>query len=493
MDKISKYLIRDIKESIDINFMSKYEESFEGKSFSNFYVDMINELLTPTLSTADIKEMKNHYVKTLRRTKRRWFDYVKKELSPNYKKQYRFILKQIMDYKQQYIKYKDNSFIIHDIDKFKDEKLIEIEKWAVDDSFLITDFLYLNNYNESNIVKAFKNDLKYLIVMIIFDKYDSNIHSVITERPNSMINKPLFGQRERGKTRGKIIEIDDDRELVSEYTVGNNFQLQTVVSEKEIKKITESKHNIKLENWHNTDEKDSELYDYISMKRGKLFLTQKVVIVEISDICKKLYGQALTKQKILTEKRVLKLGGSRLIGDIEYPDIPDMENDRFVFHYFQYTKITTDQQTGKRIAIFKYTDSVYDEFLNKQTVKIYSDHMKNFELPFSREILFALQQLRINCYKKDQSYLISLPYDFFLFQFRFSSQNVKDTLKLIEKSLQELKDKGIVVKDFKKSNKSDFEIKLFELTDFEIHDFIDNNDNDDNYVYDEKILIDKPV
>ncbi|WP_459195646.1 hypothetical protein [Wukongibacter baidiensis] len=477
MDKISKYLIKEIRISIDQNYINRYEESFGDNLFDKLFEEIINDLLSPSLSTDDIREMKNYYVKTLRRTKDRWFTNVKKELKPDYSKSYKYILKQLQDYHEQYLKYKDDKFLITDKDLFTQTKLDAIKNWSKKDEFLISDFIYLNNLNKTSILKAYKNDLKYQIIMHIVNKYDCNIHSIITEKPKSIINKPIFGQRSKGTKNGVIVDNGNDRQLINEYNTGD-LTVRTIISENFIKGIDKEsdKYNMKLENWQTLDDKDSKLYNFINSRRSKLFLTTKMVIVEIEDIARFLYGSRGTKQKKLAEKRVIKLGGTRLEGEISYDH---KENDVFTAGFFQKAIVTTDPYSNKRVAIFHYPEDEYKQFINKQTVKIYSDKINNFENPLSNELIFTLQQERIKCYEENKSYKIIRPYESFLYQFRFPSQNKRENLKFIEDSLDELK--GVIIKNYDRINKSDFEIELIELTEYEIHDFIQQKD--DNHLY----------
>lgn len=474
MSNLSKYMVNDIYKAIDQKFIDRYNEYLgKEKSFKDFYNDVLEDYLSQDLSRDEVREMKNHAKRHLNRTKKRWYENVKneKESPPDDPSKYKYILKQVEEYKSLY-KYNIDVINIDDFDKFMQEQLLKVRNWAFDENLLLTDFQYLCNLYTSSIERAFINDLKYLIINIVMNKYDGIINRVISERPEFVANNPIFGERDKLINNGEICVTNDIRTLINEYEVEDDYIIRTVINENDINQIPKEL-NLKLSNFQSLDEKDSMLFDYINAHRDKSFIKTRKVTIELGNTAKYLYGSNGKKHRELTEKRALRLHSCSISGIIKKEG--KVKDTYFKVNLFDSAIIKTDDENSKRYIEFIYTNTLYNQIIDSKTVKIYKDQIQNFSNSLSFVIIYPLQKDRIECYTDKTDYTKEYDYKYFRRKFRFKSKSKEQNMTIISNSLKELKTNKVIVKDYKKIGDSKFEIEFYPLSEVEIHDFIDNS------------------
>jgi hypothetical protein len=253
--------------------------------------------------------------------------------------------------------------------------------------------------------------------------------------------------------------------LYDEYSFGENQFIQTIISPEEGDEIMLSKVS-------RLDEKDSSIIQYTLNQRDERFYTDKRIIVDLRELVHAVYHSESDKAYNLVKERLKKIGRYRIEGKIKNSN-QDVYRE-FLFNFFQSVIIKKDVATGRTYAEILFSDILHEQYINNQTVQIYSHFMKKLENPISRILIYAFPMERLESYLNEENCRKSFDYNYFSNKIRFRSKRIETNLKLVEASLKEFKEHQILIEEYKRVG-TGFEIILIPLSDYEKQDFFSSS------------------
>ncbi len=475
MAEISSYLINQISSKINKKLkklcfeylIDDNGEQTKEALFEEFIGQFIKEIFPDRSKKNVIKQLRTSTYRNMLKTKKRWGDIVETdEINFNNGNDEKSFSKEIQAWNA-YValmgeEKAKTDFNAESIDEFIHNKVTEVKDWCKNKEKYVTDFIYLESKSDTQIKKALNLDLTYNIINILIDDYDGELYSSLISRANSFIDRPIFADGKEKLDLKPFSDLSSDKEyieLYNDYIVDDELVIRTVLNNTLDKNIF-TRTNYAL------DDKDSAIIDYFCLNIDNSFYKDRTVVVDVGDLVNYVYKSQSKFSYEEIERKVLRLGSYRINGLVKKDG--KIKDSLFVIGFFQNASITTDE-TGKRLAKLMFTEPLYQQIINRKTVKVYSSQIKSFAYSVSKILIFPLQKERVDCYTLKKRTSIC-NYTWFKLRIRFRDRKKENNLKLIEKSLQEFKDNNIIVQDYKRS-KDSFEIIWLPLTKYEEIDF----------------------
>lgn len=331
------------------------------------------------------------------------------------------------------------------------ERIDELKKWSEDKKSLLSNYPYIKFKSNTQIQKSITYDLINIIGDTIMAKYDGKIQGMIVEEPSSLVDFPIFS--DGGKmplSEKEVKEKEEELEYYNDYIPGDEFKLRTFVSSV----LVENKKQIRY-----LDDTDREIFDQVMKQKSSLFATQRKIFVNIGQIVKNAYNSDNSKNYNAVASRLLKMGNMRF-------EVKRSESNTVSFGIFDYVDIEYNKWTAE----ITVNETIHQEYLNKETIRMYKDVIKKLELPLSKSLIFILQKERFLRYSTKQSYKQWYDYSFFSHKLQLKRSKLAN-YKLIEASLKEIAEHEVAVKSFYRKSDT-FYIEYYEVLPHEIEDLI---------------------
>ena len=454
-DEIRAHInIPDIQEC----FKEKDENAIIEKIYNESYVS--NEIYENSFITNELEVKESLRINKKRRnqTKKRWVQSSIKDYEKGTSKK----LKELrLEYEEltYFYEEKAKSNLVHKFlgenpQDIIEETILQLKSWCDDPNSYLANYPYILEKSNSQIEKALTADITVLLGDLLLRKYNGKIQDVIVEKPYSYVDHPVFSE-----VRGKL-ELEE--ELTEDENVKHYYNDYNVTPDYNAQMIVESEY-AQQKQVGVLDKTDERIFAEVLNHRNGLFATKRKIFVEVGKIIKALYkSDNLNTYKLVAERLVKMRNVSFNI----------ITKDRYLaFGLFDYVDVRDED--GVWMAEITVNEQIYQEYLNKQTIRMYKAVIQKFELPISRILIFALQKERF-LGKDDQPNKQVYPYIFFLAKVRFKNKNRKENFKLIENSLQEMVSNGICIKEFKRVGDS-FHIEYIPITEYEVEDLLDSS------------------
>jgi len=453
MSKLPKYFIMQVWEVIDehINIEGVLNYFTGEDKFS-----IIQKIYDNSFINDEIKENLRNNRKRRNQTKKRWVQgAIKDYKKPNTKspkeltEEYKFLKSSLENYGetgfQEFFRKQTPEEVI-------EERIEILQNWCNDTNSYLSNYFYMKKKADSQIEKAVVADIVIIIGDLLMKKYDGNIQDVIIEKPYSYVSHPIFSEG-----RGKLdlsedtIKQDMSNYRYNDFNPTSEYTLRILVAQE----YSEKKQVGLLDN---TDEK---IFSEVLKYRNELFATQRKVVVEIGQIVKNLFKSKSVENYKLVQERLLKMVNMKF--NVFH------KGGILVFGLFETLKI--DYNTEGWVAEVTVNDHIYQEYLNNQTIRMYKDSIKRFELPLSRSLIFALQKERFLRYSQNKSYEQVYSYNFFASVLRFKNGNRKDNYNQLKAALEEIVEHGAGIKSFAYEGDK-FKIEYIPVTQYEVEDLL---------------------
>lgn len=481
--QIPKALISEICETLGqknkekmISFLFADEDSlindreYHEELFNNYLINLIKSIFfsSDNLNGDELKslasEVRTSYFRKKQMTKKNWYKALLRDIERNTKTplhQEVEVLKKLLEReenKENIIKaFVGNEAAISTPEELIQYRLQEIEIWVKDKSSLLVEYPYLETKAKYQLQKAFNTDLIYITSKILVNKPKN----WITKYPEEPAQYPVFADGPISKKGNLRINPETkQRELYDEITLsdGNKF-IYSFVQANDDEKIKISK----LPFLDDTD--NTIILQILNNIDQQLFYTEKKVRVDFLEIVKKAYKSTSNKAYRLTESRILNLTKFQFEGEIVDKEKKERVK-KFSFNFFQSAEIIKDPVTGRIFVEVVFSDRLHQQYINDQTINIYSHIIEKLENGYSKILVFAFQKERIDAYLQNRPPRKMYEYSFFADRIRFRSKKIETNLKLIQSSLEEFVALNTLISDFKRVGQG-FEIKLIPLTENE--------------------------
>lgn len=446
-----------------------YQELFE-----NYLKNLIASTFFNNDDIIDIAaEIRSSYYRKRQLTKKNWFKALQRDVENNKKTpihQEIEVLKKLLDReknKEEVIKiFSGNASDIKEPEDLLKIRLKEIENWSKDKTTLLSDYPYLETKSKYQLERAFEVDLISIASEILANKP----RNWVFKYPEEPARYPVFADGTFSKKGNLRINPDTKkRELYDEITLsdGNKF-IYSFVQANEDEKVTISRLPF-------LDDIDNAIILHILKNIDQqLFYSEKKVRIDFRDIVIEAYKSDSNKAYRLTESRILNLTQYYFQGEVVNKENQERVK-KFSFNFFQSAEIAKDPATGKLYVEIVFSDRLHQQYINDQTINIYSHIIDKLENKISKILVFAFQKERIDAYLQGRPIRKTYDYNFFSDRIRFRSKKVETNLNLIQSSLEEFVTLNILINGYKRVGNG-FEIHLMPLTEDERIDlFSDSN------------------
>lgn len=424
-----------------IDNLTKVESfPFFEKYLSTDFESVVSMIYQEKFKDKDIKEVMRTLKKDyINKTKHRWAkkaikDYQmgtnkkrKKELAGEWESLVSYIDKNGLQLFQK-------QFDCQSLEELMQQKINTLLAWSSNENLFLADYLYFHQKTKNQIEKALLLDLTKVLGIVLEQELLNDEYEVIVESPYSTIENPFFGN-----TRGKMKLTDDilnkeGKNYISHtYHSGDGVDYEFLVD-----KEYGEKHKYKVPD---IDWFDGQIFLEVMSKRDELFATQKTINVTIGDLVRALYNSDGEKNYKAIEERLHKL---------KYFSLTKVIGNKSVsYGIFDYIEIDT-APNGTRVAEIHVNESIYRDYIDRQTVRMYKNRLADLKLEASNHLIFLMQKERIMCYKAQSDYTINRDYWHFSKRIRFKKRNKQANLLEIEEALEELIKEKLVVQSYKR-------------------------------------------
>ncbi|MED0951243.1 hypothetical protein P4T70_24645 [Bacillus mobilis] len=459
-----------IKKVIDKISKTTLLEKMEDKNLGDIE-DIISYIYKEHFENKDAKETLIKVKKdSVNRTKRRWTqnaikDYDKKVNRKN-KKELLGEFELLNDY---YEKNGKELFLKQFNSHPNPESVIEERKqlllvWSESDEKSLSSYPYLHQKTKKQVETAIFTDITMIVGMTLLEEernsYSTNI---VVESPFSAIEYPIFGN-----VRGKV-KVNDNKEkntnesdfYADEYSLSDGNKFDILISKDYVDELN---HNVK-----DLDPFDYKLFLEVMSHRDETFTTQRTIIVTIGDLVKKLYTSDGKKNYTAVSERLLKMGNFRFTNMKDDGEV----NLVGVFSDVKLTPISN----GNVVARIVVADSMYQNYIQRQTVLVYKQKVDELKVDLAHHLVFVLQKERMICYQTSGSYKISRDLIYFAGSIRFKKRSKPENIKEIEKAFDEIIEKQIIVKAYRRIRDT-FHIEFYPVEEQEAKDLLETNYKD---------------
>mgnify|MGYP007098875618 CR=1 FL=1 len=482
---ISKIAILEIKEKAFEEVgdcYRKHIEDYVGLNIDEFLDFVLQELENEVKDLVEIdRDILAVFEKNIRATKRRW---VNKELNGG-KGLYKEVeviatdvyekLKQKNSEEQFYEIYEAKT----PIDLMK-KRVIELNDWAQDINKHIASYRYIEYKKEYQIKRAIINDIKYIGLKILKEKYPTgnveknNDKKEILQFPETLrfpinyTNRSNIKLRKADKNLIESLEeidknlIDGKEYLIDKYYIDDERIFHSLVA-------TELLEDIATEAVLSTlNATDIKVLMYLLSARDQLFYKTGEIIVETSEIVEEIYksDNAGNYQAVRNSIHRLSSINSGVFTS------SSMGFSVKIIDYFKILVSDNVEQIKVRIN-FK----IVDDFVKSRTINMYKDIIANFKQDSAKILIFHLQRHRIAFLsdpKNEKKQWISCNMSFFRSALYFNNKKKNANIKVIEKALDEIVKSGITVKSYVRKGDV-FYINFYPMSEKEKKDLLIDN------------------
>lgn len=410
---------RVVKETVKI-LKQTYGERIESIApyLDNYVTDIFENSLTHIDKQAKLKKISTN----IYRTKKRWADKV------------------IDEYKQ----YQENTLTVKKIkvyamltERYHNELISEVSKWQSNKETGLLSFPGFEILTQTQKKQALEKDT-IIIAGEIFKKEEQKEKKVY-ESVNSMIDLPIFGSG--NKNRLGINSEEKFDESGNRFFAVDNLPGQANSPEPTTMYIDERFLKDLNAMVPDLNSQDYELFNDILQFRDYRFGTTHTIEVPLRALVELSFKeQHYSKRHFeLIKKRLLKLGYYRV----------STKNDRGdIILYGAFSDVIIEKRDGEEYAICTVTNTIFNAFLNHEITSIYNEKLPKLKGTIAYKLVFYLQKERLIAYQAHIDNPVKIEWKRFLTTIRLLGRTKREKIKEISTALQEIKDLGIILKDY---------------------------------------------
>lgn len=449
MSRYAKQLIAEISEHLDSEIVDFFDET---KETYQYIVDSVPDLVEYTLEETaegkttkeDLRKVYDSMMRNRRRKKARWMEKLENDVKTIPKTDLRFPFSRLVGQKSFLTKAQWKSFYgDKTLDDLINEQMLVAKEWLAQPNSYFVSFPGIHSHSVSRIFESLVSDTLLCMYQYISEQYDGSIENYFLPFPKNLIGFPLFAPK-----RVKLTTtLNDDNTVVENYDYGEGVletstRLQTV--------------NDQLSSM---DQNDLKIL-YTSLQNLDVdFYTTRQARVKKRTLVKQLHGRPSKKHYDMMEEHCHKLSKYNF-------SVTSNGKKKVSFNLIDSVDTSDPDE-----VVFTYGTLLYNSIIANEITNIKSANLQLLELNLSAILYQSLFRERIILSTKDTSEMAELaadyPYAFFSSNVRFPNQSKKKNMDLIEESLKEFMEKGIVVKSFERKASTQFRICFYPLSEDE--------------------------
>lgn len=472
MKYVPRIVYTEISDNLGDEFKTKiYKYLFSDEHITQIlFEDYLKTLIDPVFFNEDIvdfNELRNSFHRRRQQTKKRWVQGIISDLEkgkPNPISEEANWLSKMLERKQDKESI-EALFKTTDPEIFIQQKIEELQSWAENHDTMISEFPYLDSKRLNQLEKAFNLEILFITSDYLAELAKNPNRRWITEHPNEMVGASAAFQLSTKTIKANASFTENQQmELYDSYKLSDGSWIVSILQPDE-------NDDVQLDKFSALDNKDWDIIGIIFGSIGERFYKEKIVVVDIRNIVKEIYNSEGSRAYSMTEERLKKIGRFRIEGRVLNQNKERKES--FLINFFQTVRMIKDEVSGRSYVEITVHDKIHQQFIDRQTVQIYSHLLKKIETPVSRILIYAFQKERMDAYLEQRPMRKTFDYNYFHDRIRFRSKKVEANLKLIQESLKEFCEMNVIVSSFKRVG-SGFEIQLHPITEDEKQDYFNS-------------------
>jgi hypothetical protein len=427
--------------------------------------DFVEAIVLDAFLGKNTNDVRSHVLKNqFQKTKKRWYQALKKsiEIDEGKKKKTELLGEIEIGKEIEKLHGVEGFKKIYQVDSYeelKELRLKQTEEWTIDKSKKLIDYFYIRDKTKNQIEKALVVDITLTICDVLLKEFNGDLNDIVIVEPDFFVEHPV-----KTESKGKLnlskeaINVDDRTYYYEEYQPSSAYSFLTLIDKTFLE-------NPEIENKYlkSLDDTDWQIFVEVMKRQTLDFVRERQIFIDIGDIVKKVYQSDNSKNYKMIVTKLQKMA------NITFNVIQD--DKLVVFGIFDNFEVERYSDGGRK-ALITVNDKIHQQYINDQVTRMYSDKINKFELETSKKLIFPLQKQRINCYLTGSDYTTAFTYDSFMHKMRFNgSRKKRDTIRLIENSLQEFVDKGVTIKGYKRIG-DEFHIEFLPIETYEVEDLI---------------------
>lgn len=324
-------------------------------------------------------------------------------------------------------------------EELREKRIEELTNWVQDDDMSMLSFRYISGKKVGQLERAVTNDIKFYAMKYMNE--NSPKHEIVSV-PNLMTgNFPVDASNRMKYKKDSLVTKGERKYFMNKIVAENGTSFESYL-DMEVLKEEFMEDFIRLFNVT-----DLSIFQYVMTLVDENFYSTGEIIAEIGDIVRN--SNAFTSDG---KKNYMAAKASLHKMEHISSGVVDSSLRGFSFSIFSDIEIFTSSDTGKEIARIWVSRNIINAYIKNQTVKMYKHIINGFSLNSSKVLIYALQGQRIISSmgtKEGEPIIFRTNISFFKGSLIFPNQRKREQIKLIEKTLTEIKESNITLKDFK--------------------------------------------
>ncbi len=444
----------EIYNRFEEKFIKFINEDFDA--FYNSIMSDIKNLNDKAVAEIGFKNLK----RTMLTTKKNWNKKTINEKDSAFNTELTFVQLQYDKMKNGIITENEfeSKFRCKDIVEYKDRILTYLNDWENDENKLLTEYMYFNFRQKRSMKVAFKNDILKLSSNYFKDIKITRVPSIIGDMAIDTTNRISYlSTEDKDKMeKNEIISVPStiDKLIYSDKDSQNELLLK--LEHETFIKIKNGEENgsvgdmvakmaiLKSLKTFNSFDKKIILYFYQHFYE---VFTGKKIEKYIADIVQDLGLKNQTKYRDMVENSIAKIASMKISHNFE---------GHFINGVFFEAKI--DQVDGRRKATVYLSGIIEDVFIKDNTINFYDTIYNNLSAD-SQQLAVLFQKNRMKRALEKNGYNQNIVLMEFSRSIFWGTKRVDMQRKRIIAALDELKQKQVVLKDYK-YNKKDYSFDI---------------------------------
>lgn len=451
MSEYSKQLIAELTEHLDTDILDFFDDTrddirYEGQSISEMVDIALEKYFKGETSKEELHKLYDSSMRNRRRKKQRWMDKLIDDVEHIEQSDEKFPFSNLVGQR----KYMDKTlwkatYGSKTLDDLIQDQMQVASEWVgQSDSYLIS-FPAIKSKTEAAICEALLSDIMLCSYKYLLETYDGSIANYFLPMVKNLIGFPIFAPK-----KVKLTPVLEDKKIVEKYDFGEGI-LET--------SLTTETLNDQLVSMDQNDL----LILYASLQNLDVdFYTTRQARVKKRTLVKLFNDRPGKKHYDMMEEHCHKLS--------KYNFSVSVEGKTKVSFNLLDSVDTRDPEE----VVFNYGNLLYDSILANNITNIKYSHMQLLNNNLSTILYQSLFKERIILSSTHENtgedLYADYTYSFFSSNVRFPNQPKKKNMDIVEESLKEFVENGIIVKSYERKTSDRFRIHFYPLSEEETSD-----------------------
>jgi hypothetical protein len=409
-------------------------------------------------------EFLKEYVLRRKRTKRRWINDTKEQAQQEIEVVAKGLYEQIKALPDKNEKFKE-IYGVETLELLPIHIEQQVTEWMKNNETYLVQFHYLRFLSATIIEHGFIDDFVLIMTKRIQMEMPAHRQRIIMSMPNSLSHFP-FGRSSRVEVSQQVV-IDESSYLVDQYEIDENMLLETKFNLDNLPKDLVWKMERAL------TPLDIRVFVHCLSYRSERFFSTGELYVDIGDIVRNIFQSDNANNYRKVRESLHRLANVKI-------EIINKDGGGVTTHVFVTTQIPIEKPNHYReTARIVISDMIVNEFIENRTINVYQNSLLQLKLDSTRVGIFPLQRERL---RLATNQLLGEPLSFhanlifFRHVLRFPNKRRKDNLSVIERMLNELLEKQLLVKSYQRMG-DEFFIEFLPVSEQEAKDLMSGKAN----------------